>query len=313
MRRTLSRLFARLGLYFIKPHPTIIRTLEKALSQQALFQLEMSHEKDRCHHQYLAIKACTHKSLTLVSPTPFFMVAASWQHKSFLFRCLVQVNSDKPPLLHKFRSKILSVGKDKRTITVAIPADIVAMEQRRAVRITPQPKHLPGLVVWGVHKNQGGAKGTILHHNVLLDMESKDLELRKTLANVSARGMRLSLPQKVVAQNKEWLEIGRRLIIQMVFSSSDFPNDSKHMFVAKICNTRMDDNRHELGIEFLAARVSDPKPRWKPLDKNGCELMARVIHFLQVRYYAEAKQRVVDREGLISAGTDRQQQPRKSA
>jgi hypothetical protein len=313
MRRTLSCFLSSLGFHFIKPKQHVLDALARAVSQQALFQLEIPHDKTKSHYQHMAVTACTPKGFTLVSPTVFFMVAASWQNKSFLFRCLIQVDADKPPLLHKFRSKIIAVGKDKRTITVAPPADIVVMEQRRSVRITPRVDHLPNLVVWGVYKNQDGAKGTILHQNVLLDLETKDPELRRTLLNVSAVGIRLALPQKVVSQNKEWLEIGRKLIVQVVFSGADFPGDSKHMFVARICNARVESGRQELGIQFLATRVSDPKPRWKPLDKGCCEQMAKVIHFLQVQYYSEAKRRLIAHGESISTGTPKQRATRTSA
>jgi hypothetical protein len=298
----MSRFLASMGITFLRPHPPVIRAFEKAVSQQAIFQLEVPQDKTRSHHQYLSITACTDRSLTLASPEPFFMVAANWVRKSFLLRGLIQVDPGKPPLLHKFRARILAVGKDKRTITVSMPASVAVMEQRRNVRIALHPKHLPGLVIWGVRKDKDGGAGSILHHNILLDLGAGTPELRRTLMNVSAGGLRLSLAAKKAGPHMEWLEPGRRLIVQMVFSGPDFPGGSKHMFVAKICNTRTENARHELGVSFLAARVSDPKPRWKPLDKNGCELMARVIHFLQVQYYAQARQRLA-REGSLANGT----------
>jgi hypothetical protein len=312
MRRTLSSFLSGLGFNFIKPKQHVLEALERGASQQSLLQLEIPHDKTTVHHQHLTMTACSPKGLTLVSPTPFFMIAASWLNKSFLFRCLIQIDNGKPPMLHKFRSRIICVGSDKRTITIALPSDIVVMEQRRSVRITPRIEHLPNLVVWGVNKNQDGANGSILHHNVLLDLESGDLELRKTLLNVSAVGIRLALPQKVVAQNKEWLAVGRKLIVQMVFPGADFAGNSKHMLVAKICNARVEHGRQELGIQFLASRVSNPKPGWLPLDKGCCEQMAKVIHFLQVKYYSEAKKRLVALEGSISATAPEARRGRKN-
>jgi len=302
MRCTLSRLFARFG--FGKPAPClkVLDTLNQAAEQEAPVQLEVPQGQGRSFHQYLAITGCSPEGLALSAREPFFMVASSWQDRRCLFRFLVQPTPEAVPLLHKFQGRIVSVGRDRRTITVALPREITAMEQRRNVRLAPRREHLPNLVVWGVRKSRPEQDGPHLHHAVLLDLNAADLEMRKTLLNLSASGMRLSLHHKVAVLAREWLEPGRRLIVQMVFAERDFPGFAKHMFVSKVCNVRTADNRHELGIQFLAARVSDPAPRWLPLDAAGCERMARVLHMLQLRYYAELKHRLAQREGRVSAG-----------
>ncbi|MFP5223628.1 MAG: PilZ domain-containing protein [Acidobacteriota bacterium] len=314
MRRTLSRLISGLRLALVKTDPGIFRTLSTAAGQQAVFQLEIQQDRDRCFHHLLSIRSCTREGLVLTSSQRVFMVKESWENKIFLFRFLLQTHPAKPPLLHKFRSRILRADKDRKTITVAVPRDIIALEQRRNVRIKPHRRHLPALVLWGVHKNQNDARKVSLHHHVILDLPASSEETHQAVRNISAGGVRLSLPPRVLAQNKDWLETGRKVIVQLVFSGNAFPKPTKHMFVAKVCNCRTDGTtRPELGIQFLAARMAGPKPFWKPLEKNGCEQLARVIHALQVEYYSQAKQRLAEREGSLSVETEQASRPRKSA
>lgn len=314
MRRTLSRLFSGIRLALVKTDPGVLKTLSSAAAQQAVFQLEIQQDRERCHHHFLSLRSCSKDGLVLTSAAPFFMVRESWEKKVFLFRFLLQTDPAKPPLLHKFRSRILQAGKDRKTIMVAVPRDIIALEQRRNVRIKPHRKHLPSLVLWGVHRNQDDTRKVSLHHHVILDLPASADETHKAVRNISAGGVRLSLAPRVLAQNKDWLETGRKVIVQLVFSGSAFDKQTKHMFVAKVCNCRTEGtSRPELGIQFLAARMAGPKPFWKPLDKNGCELLARVIHSMQVEYYSQAKQRLAEREGSLRVETDDTARPRKSA
>ena len=314
MRRTLSRLFSGLRLALVKTDPGILKTLSSAATQQAVFQLEIQQDKERVHHHFLSLRSCSKDGLVLTSAAPFFMVKESWEKQIFLFRFLLQTDPAKPPLLHKFRSRILLANKDRKTITVAVPKDIIALEQRRNVRIKPHRKHLPSLVLWGVHRNQDDSQKVALHHHVILDLPAVSDETHKAVKNISAGGVRLSLAPRVLAQNKDWLETGRKVIVQLVFSGSAFDKQTKHMFVAKVCNCRTEGaTRPELGIQFLAARMPGPKPFWKPLDKNGCELLARVIHSMQVEYYSQAKRRMAEREGSLRAAPEETVRPRKSA
>jgi len=314
MRRTLSRLFSGLRLALVKTDPGVLKILTSAAAQQAVFQLEIQQDRERCHHHFLSLRSCNRDGLVLTSATPFFMVRESWERRVFLFRFLLQTDPSKPPLLHKFRSRILLADKDRKTITVSVPRDIIALEQRRNVRIKPHRKHLPSVVLWGVHKNQDDTNKVSLHHHVILDLPAASDETHKAVRNISAGGVRLSLAPRVLAQNKDWLETGRKVIVQMVFSGSAFDRHTKHMFVAKVCNCRTEGTtRPELGIQFLAARMAGPKPFWKPLDKNGCEQLARVIHAMQVEYYSQAKQRMAEREGSLRVAPEQEAIPRKSA
>jgi len=300
MRRTMSTLAARLLSGLKKPDPNIHKTLQKAGEQQALFQLELPLDGKRVHHQYLTMVGRTQGNVTLSTEKPFFMVPESWNGKVFLFRFLMQPDMAKPPLLHKFKSRIVKVLADKKTIMVAVPREIVATEQRRNVRIALKPAHLPHVVVWGVRKDEEDSRGVRFNHHIIMELDASDEETRRTVLNLSAGGIRLSLNPKVLAQNKEWLEPGRRLVVQLVFSGQGHPRPSRHMFVSRVSNTRCEGvSRPELGVQFLAARVSDPSPRWNPLEKSGCEELARVVHSIQVLYYAEIKQRLAVREGTI--------------
>jgi hypothetical protein len=166
------------------------------------------------------------------------------------------------------------------------------------------------MVIWGVHKDFGKTKGVSLNHHLILDISPAGDEAAQTLKNISAGGMRLSLSPRVLAQNKERLEEGSNLIVQLIFS--DFAQNAKHLFVSRICNSRFEKGaRPELGIQFLASRVHDPNARWKKLDEDGCEQLARVIHSIQMKYYAEIKQLLAIRDGTISAAPAEELQPRR--
>jgi hypothetical protein len=312
MSRTLSRLLTLLGLGPKPASPSVARAFDLAASQQALFQLEFQQGKSQCQHHYLSFSRLTPEGVVLVFPDPSCMAHPSWTNRTFLFRFLVEPDPAKPPLLHKFRSTILGVAKDKRSVTVALPKSIIVLEQRRNVRIRLHRRHMPHMVIWGVQKNYGETKGVSLNHHVILDLPPSGDEIARSLKNISAGGMRLSLSPKVLNQNKERLEEGRKLIVQLVFSNST-SQETKHLFVSKVCNTRVQEGaRPELGIQFLASRIHDPHARWKELENDGCEHLARVIHSIQVQYYAEIKQRLAIREGTLSASPGVDLHPRRN-
>jgi hypothetical protein len=311
MRRTLSRLLTFLRLHPKPTSPSVARALGLAASQQVLFQLELQHGLNRCQHHYMNFFQLTSKELVLVAQEPSFLVPTSWTHKACLFRFLVEPDPSKPPQLHKFRSTILRVAEDRRTITIALPHNIVVQEQRRSVRIRLHRRHMPHMVIWGVHKNFGETKGVSLNHHLILNISPSVDEAAQTLKNISAGGMRLSLSPRVLAQNKERLEEGSNLIVQLIFSDSP-SQKAKHLFVSKICNARFEKGeRPEFGIQFLASRVHDPHARWKKLDTDGCEHLARLIHSIQMQYYAEIKQLLAIRDGTISAAPAEELRPRR--
>ena len=298
MRCSLSRLFSSLCLSFLKPDLSVSLALARASEQQAPFQLEIQLDKNSCHQQQLKLKALTPDSLVLESSVPFFLAAAKWVNKVFRFNFLARPHPSEPPQLHVFKGRITLVSKDQKTITLAIPKDILIFEQRRNVRIKPHRKDLPNLVVWGVQKDHDEEKGVSLNHRVILELNALDEETPKSVKNISAGGLRLALAPQVLTRNKEWLEPGRKLIVQLVFSGPDCSWASKHMFVAKICNARTQyTTRPELGIQFLASRVHDPKPGWKALAQSGCEALARVIQAMQVHYHTEGKPPPLARPG----------------
>jgi len=228
----------------------------------------------------------------------------------FRFRFVIRPHPTEPPQLHVFKGCLLLVDEDKKTITVGLPKNILAIEQRRNVRIKLQRKHLPDLVLWGAHKNTGEAAGVSLNHCLVLDLKACDQETAAVVKNISAGGMRLTLAPQILTRHKEWLELGRKLIIQMVFCGPECPWPSKHMFVARISNTRTQFvSRPELGVQFLASRVREPKPAWKKLDDSGCEELARVIHEIQKIYHTEAKLPPPVRPGSPSDEVNQYQRP----
>ena len=252
--------------------------------------------------------------MILASESPFFTAPENWEGKTFRFRFLTRPHPSEPPQLHMFKSKIMRVGKDQLTISVALPRDILVIEQRRNVRIKPIRKHLPQMVIWGVHKDHDGTDGVKLNHRVILELNANDDETAKSVKNLSAGGIRLTVPSQILTRNKEWLGEGRKLIVQLVFQSSERTKPSRHMYVAKIVNARTEGTtRPEFGIQFLASRVSDPNPRWKKLEESGCEDLARLIHAMQVQYHTEAKQIPSVRGGGISTLPSASPRPRGNA
>jgi hypothetical protein len=166
------------------------------------------------------------------------------------------------------------------------------------------------MAIWGVHKNFGETKGLTLKHHLILDLSPAIEETAQTLKNISAGGMRLSICPEVLSKNKERFEEGRKLIVQLVFSGSPSPN-AKHLLLSKICNVRIKPGeRPEFGIQFLASRVHTPHAHWQELGKDGCERLARVVHSLQMQYYAEIKQRLAIQEGTISVALGQGLRPR---
>ena len=314
MRRTLSRLFSGLLRPLFKANPEVLKALDRAREQEAPFQMEIPLEGKRCHHLYLHLVSHDSREVTLRCQSAFFMVPQAWKGRSFLFKALIQKDPSKPPLLHKFRTRVEEALKDKKTLRLAMPRDVAAVEQRRNVRLKPKTEHLPGLVVWGVHKNQEQARGVSLRHHLILEMEPGDPDAFKTIKNISAGGIRLALAPQDAARNARWLEPGCRLIVQLFFRAVDSLKASRHMFVARVCNERSECvNRPERGIEFLAAREEGPPPSWRPLEKNGCERLARAIHAMQVLYFSQAKARLAVREGAISASPGQEKASRRRA
>ncbi|MBI4959791.1 MAG: PilZ domain-containing protein [Desulfovibrio sp.] len=304
MRSSMSRFFRNFGLHFANPSTSVTPALEIALEQRALFQLEVPLEKDRNLFQHLNIQALASEEVILMSPSPFFTAPENWEGKTFRFRFLTRPHPSEPPQLHMFKGKITRVGKDAQTISVTLPKDILIIEQRRNVRIKPVRKHLPQMVIWGVHKDHDATDGVRLNHRVILELNSNDDETAKSVKNISAGGIRLTVPSQILSRNKEWLGEGRKLIVQLVFQSSDRAKASRHMYVAKIVNARTEGTtRPEFGIQFLASRVSDPNPRWKKLEESGCEDLARLIQAMQVQYHTEAKQIPTPRGGGLSTKT----------
>lgn len=291
MLRLLSRVFSRAWQPLVKPDPAARRAFQKALDQEAVFQMEDRFGGNSSHNIYLTPKSLDGHGIMLTTKDPYFMVAASWEKQVRPFRFLIQVLPGKPLLLHKFQGRIIRV-ENKRTIVVALPKHITALERRRSLRLRPKSVHAPNIIVWGIYKDQEEGKVIRLNHHVILDVAQRE-EAYRAILNISSRGIRLALDSHVFNRNQERLEPNRRLIVQLVFENLPGKQSAKHMFVAKVCNHRVEGvSRPEVGIQFLAVRVQHPTPRWQPLENNGCESLAKVIQALEVLYYTQVKQRV---------------------
>jgi len=285
-----------------RPNPLVTGHLGLAAEQQAIFQMLIGPDKVKQTFQYLVCRGVHNHGVVLSSMDSYFTFMMGWKHKEFAYRFLIQTESDQLPKLHKFQAKITDVHRDRKSITVAIPSSITVLEQRRNVRLKLQGHHLPGLVIWGLLKGKTDNKPRLTKQRLILDLTQAD-EVQRILKNISAGGLRLSLPRHLYAPNGQWLSKGCPLLVQLAFPGLDAGMQHAYKFIAKVSNVRVMDEactRPEIGVQFTSARVNGPPARWQDVSPDGWPELFKLLHSFQLEYYKSLKKNLIMREQSVS-------------
>ena len=307
MYDSLRRLFSLLLSRPTRPDPKAANLLGLAAEQQAIFQLVVGPDKVLEPSRYMVCQGVAGDSLVLACRGPNHNFRKAWEKQEFPFRFLLQTHSDKFPRLHKFQGRITEIHQDLKTITVAIPADIIVLEQRRNIRLKLHRRHLPSLSLWGLARNKEGSQSRLLEQRLLLELTDQMEETQLCLKNISAGGMRLALPRPLFEQDGPWLETGGRLLAKLTFPGQEPDQEHAYEFVARISNVleKEDaDARPEIGVQFLSARGRGPQTHWRDVRADGCLELLKLLQSYQLEYYRDLKKNLIMREGSACRALD---------
>jgi len=299
MYDSIRRLFSLLLSGRNRPDPLATSLLGQAAQQQAIFQMMVGGEEVIQSFRYMVCRGIQGDGVVLASRGSNPTFHNDWRKKEFSFRFLIQTQADKFPRLHKFQGQITEIHRDRKTITVAIPPSIVVLEQRRNVRLKLQRRHLPGLSVWGLAKGAVEKRPEILDQRLILDLTGQGDEMQSILKNISAGGMRVSLPQHVYGQHESWLSKGCHLLARLNFSGQEPDQEHSFEFMAKVSNTRVvdePDSRPEIGVQFVSARGRGLKAHWRDVRSEGCLELLKLLQSYQLEYYRDLKKNLIMRE-----------------
>jgi hypothetical protein len=280
-----------------RPDPLVGRLLGMAVAQKALFQMVLDRDKAKPRHLYLICREVRCDGVVLSNTDQYFTFPLAWRKKEFPFRFLIQTSQDALPQLHKFQARITDIHRDLRGITVAFPPAVTVLEQRRNVRLMLQRRHMPKLSVWGL-PGKDERQTSFLRQRLILELDNKKDDVARAMRNVSAGGMRLSLPRHIYAQHGQWLTPGSLLLLQLTFPGLDPFEEHAFTFVARINNTLTDETgtNPQFGVQFLSSRVKTPQPHWRDVRREGEPELFRLLHAYQLDYYRELKKTLIMRE-----------------
>ncbi len=292
--RRLLTFFLRTGN---RPDPSASRLLCVAARQQAIFQMAVGREKASPSFRYMVCRGVRSDGVVLASRDADAAMREGLKRREFSFRFLVQEEMDKFPRLHTFQGTVTAVHKDEKAITVAFPANITTLEQRRNVRLKLHRRHLPRLGVWGMPK--GESQERILKECGVVEPESRPDEVQAMLKNISAGGLRLSLPWQAYVRSAPFLSQGCRLLVQLEFTDPETGRTDAFVFVAKVSNSRVTEDpatRPEFGLQFVAVRQQGAHARWQDVQAEGSLDLLKLLQSYQLEYYRELKRQLALRE-----------------
>ncbi|OLN30533.1 hypothetical protein DVDV_0489 [Desulfovibrio sp. DV] len=270
-----------------------------AAQQQAIFQLTIDPDKAMEPFRYMVCQGVKGNSVVLACRGPNHNCCKIWEKQEFPFRFLLQTHSDKFPRLHKFQGRITEIHGDLKTITVAMPASITVLEQRRNIRLKLHRRHLPSLSVWGVSKSKNESQSRLVEQRLLLELTDQADAVQAVLKNISAGGMRLALPRPLFEEHMEWLEQGCRLLARLSFPGQEPDQEHGYEFIAKVSNSRVPDDADacpEVGVQFLSALGRGHKARWRDVRAEGCLELLKLLQSYQLEYYRDLKKNLIMRE-----------------
>ncbi|MHC1790246.1 PilZ domain-containing protein [Solidesulfovibrio sp.] len=271
-----------------------------AAQQEAIFQLTIDPDRAMEPFRYLVCRGVQGNSVVLACRGPNHDCCKVWEKQEFPFRFLLQTHADKFPRLHKFQGRITEIHSDLKTITVAMPASITVLEQRRNIRLKLHRRHLPGLSLWGVAKSKGDSQSRLVEQQLLLDLPDAVDEMQALLKNVSAGGMRLALPRPLFLEQEQWLEKGCRLLARLTFPGQEPDQEHAYEFIGKVSNTRVPDDaeaRPEVGVQFLSSLGKGLQAHWRDVRADGCLELLKLLQSYQLEYYRDLKKNLIMREG----------------
>lgn len=282
-----------------RPDPRAANLLGLAAQQQAIFQLTIDPDKAMEPFRYMVCRGIQGKNVVLACG-PNHDCCKIWEKQEFPFRFLLQTDADKFPRLHKFQGRITEIHSDLKTLVVAMPANITVLEQRRNIRLKLHRRHLPGVSVWGVTKTNGDSPSRGVEQRHLFDLAEGTDEARVELKNISAGGMRLSLPRALFVEQEPWLGKECRLLCRLAFPSQEPDQEHAYEFIAKVSNTLAPDDvdaRPEVGVQFLFAQGKGLQARWRDIRAEGCLELLKLLQSYQLEYYRDLKKNLIMREG----------------
>jgi hypothetical protein len=292
-----------------QPDPQATRLLGLAVEQQALFQMMTGQEKATLSFRYMVCQGIQGNGVVLSSRNTKLLFRKYWEKKEFSFRFLLQAEADKFPKLHKFQGQITKIHKDMKTITVAIPDNVVVLEQRRNVRLKLHRHHLPGLSVWNLPRSTTEKLPQRLkQRRCIMDLTDQVDEVESVLKNISAGGMRLSLPRPIFAQHEQRLAKGSLHLVQLTFPGRETEQEHAFMFIAKVNNILAADDpnaRPEIGMQFVSSRICDPHAHWRDVRSEGSQELFKLLQSYHLEYYRDLKKNLIMRETLPPAPTAR--------
>jgi hypothetical protein len=271
-----------------------------AAQQQAIFQLTIDPDKAMEPFRYMVCRGVQGGSLVLACRGPNHDFRKVWEKQEFPFRFLLQTHTDKFPRLHKFQGRITEIHSDLKTLTVAMPASITVLEQRRNIRLKLHRRHLPGLSIWGVSKRKDDSQSRLVEQQLLLDLTDQVDEIQALLKNISAGGMRLALPRSLYVGQEQWLEKDCRLLTRLTFPGQEPDQEHAYEFIAKVSNTLVPDDlsaRPEVGVQFLSALGKGLQAHWRDVRADGCLELLKLLQSYQLEYYRDLKKNLIMREG----------------
>ncbi|MHC1713697.1 MAG: PilZ domain-containing protein [Solidesulfovibrio sp.] len=305
IRRLLSHFLFRQN----QPDPQATRLLGVAVEQQALFQMMTGEAKATLPFRYMVCRGIHGNGVVLSSRNTKLLFRNYWEKKEFSFRFLIQTEADKFPKLYKFQGKITKIHQDMKTITVAIPDNIAVLEQRRNVRLKLHRHHLPGFSVWYLPRSRAETLPQLLkQRRCIMDLTDQVDEVQSILKNISAGGMRLSLPLPVFAQHEQRLAKGSLHLVQFTFPGQETEQEHTFMFIAKVSNTLVADDpnaRPEIGMQFVSARIFDPHAHWRDVRSEGSQELFTLLQSYHLEYYRNLKKNLIMREALLPNPTAR--------
>lgn len=281
------------------PDPQAARLLGLAVEQQALFQMMTGQDKATQSFRYMVCKGIQDNGVVLASRNTKLIFRKYWEKKEFPFRFLIQTDTDKFPLLHKFQGQITKIHQDMKTITVAIPDSVAILEQRRNVRLKLHRHHLPGLSVWGLPRSKAEKQPQIQKKRCIMDLTDQVDAVQAILKNISAGGMRLALPRQLYAQHEQSLSKGSRLLVQLTFPGQEPDQEHAFAFIATVSNVLVADDPDacpEIGVQFVSLRVRDPHPHWRDVRPDGSLGLFKLLQAYQFAYYRDLKKNLIMRE-----------------
>ncbi|WP_029460693.1 PilZ domain-containing protein [Solidesulfovibrio alcoholivorans] len=280
-----------------QPDPQAFGLLRMAAQQQALFQMTLCGDTVSPGARYLVCHGVRGNGLVLAGRGADPLFCDAWEKKEFPFRFLIQAEVDKFPKLHLFQGKVTAIRQDRKALTVAIPSRITILEQRRNVRLKLRSRHLPRLAVWGLPTGESQAQ--ILKERCIVAPTPCADATQSLLKNISAGGLRLSLPWHAYAQHAQCLEQGRRLLVQLNFPGTEPDQEHDYVCIARVSNARIEDDpasRPEFGLQFIAVRMDAPHAHWQDIRAEGSLELLKLLQSYQLEYYRELKKALLLRE-----------------